>query len=60
VGKYYKIKFLGDFMYEGTLLNTAKNDDVYDFMKSFEKIKTKLSSSNLVIDNFESVLTGKD
>lgn len=47
-------------MYEGTLLNTAKNDDVYDFMKSFEKIKTKLSSSNLVIDNFESVLTGKD
>jgi len=47
-------------MCEGTLLNTAKNGDVYDFMKSFEKIKTKLSSSNLVIGNFESVLTGKD
>ncbi|WP_065219519.1 MULTISPECIES: CapA family protein [Butyricimonas] len=56
---YYKISFTGDIMCELPLLKASKRDKIYDFEFVFHGVKDKLSESDIVIGNLETVFAGE-
>lgn len=56
---YYKISFTGDIMCELPLLKASKHGKMYDFEFVFRGVKDKLSESDIVIGNLETVFAGE-